>query len=167
MAKQLVLRSPARYVALYALVELAALILLIWALGLSWTLVVLAATFAAGVLLAASAVKRQLVTVRGAGVTPQVAVTDGMLIGLGSFLILVPGVVTTAAGVLLLAPPTRGAMRPLAATVLTRGIVRRMGSLNLDFTVNPAPETGARVGRGDYIDGEVIGEVVDELPARR
>ncbi|MDA2951261.1 MAG: hypothetical protein O2892_19875, partial [Actinomycetota bacterium] len=63
--------------------------------------------------------------------------------------------------------PTRGAMRPLAATMLTRGVVRRMGSLNINLTPG-----GARAGHGDYIDGdyidgEVIGEVVDQLPARR
>jgi hypothetical protein len=57
--------------------------------------------------------------------------------------------------------------------MLTRGVVRRMGS----FTIPPNPNTRARTGRGDYIDGEVIdgqvvdGQVVDgvsgQLPARR
>ena len=93
---------------------------------------------------------------------------DGVLVGLGSFLVFLPGVVTTAAGALMLAPPTRGAMRPLAATMLTRGVVRRMGSFTTTLNnINLYPNTGAGVGRGDYIDGEVIGEVVDQLPVRR
>ena len=167
------LRSSARYVGLYAVVELAALALLIWALGLGWTLLVLAGTFVVGVLLAASQVKGQFVAVRRARSKPEAAVADGVLVGLGCVLVLLPGVVTTAAGALMLAPPTRGAMRPMAATMLTRGVVRRMDSLN----INLDPSTGTRRGSGDYIDGEVIdgevidgeviGEVAGQLPARR
>ncbi len=166
MATQPFLRSSARYLGLYALAELAALTLLIWAIGLGWTLVVLTASFAAGVLLAATQLKRQFTALREARTDPQTAVADGMLVGLGTFLVLLPGVVTTAAGALILAPPTRGAMRPLGTIMLTRGVVRRIGSLNVDLNIDPDPESGARVGRGDYIDGEVIGEVVDRLPVR-
>ncbi len=162
MVKRPFLRSSARYLGLYAFVEVAVLALLVWALGLGWTLVVLAATFMAGVLLAASQVKGQIVAVRRARSNPEAAVADGVLVGVGSFLVFLPGVVTTAAGVLMLAPPTRGAMRPLAAAMLTRGVVRRMESLDINLT-----PSGARAGYGDYIDGEVIGEVVDQLPARR
>ncbi len=167
MATQPFLRSSARYVGLYALAEIAALTLLIWALGLGWTLLVLAATFAVGVLLAASQIRGQFLAAPRARNAPQTAMADGMLVGLGSFLVLLPGVVTTAAGALILAPPTRGAMRPLAATMLTRGVARRMASLNVYFDINQNQDTGTRVGRGDYIDGEVIGEVVDQLPVRR
>lgn len=167
------MRPLLRYAALYALVEAAAVVLLIWAFGLGWTLVVVAATFMAGVLLAASQVKGQFVAARRSRSNPETAVADGMLVGLGSFLVFMPGVVSTAAGALMLAPPTRGAMRPVAATMLTRGVVRRLGS----FSMTSTPNTGARAGRGDYIDGEVIdGEVIDgdvlrdvsgQLPARR
>jgi UPF0716 protein FxsA len=162
MVKPSFLRSSARYLGLYAIVEVVALALLIWALGLGWSLVVLAATFMVGVLLAASQVKGQIVAARRTRSNSEAAVADGVLVGVGSFLVFLPGVVTTAAGVLMLAPPTRGAMRPLATTMLTRGVVRRMESLNINITPG-----GARAGHGDYIDGEVIGEVVDQLPARR
>ena len=93
---------------LYALVELAALALLIWAIGVGWTLVVVAATFMAGVLLVASQVRGQLAAARRAGTDPRAAVTDGVLVALGSFLVFLPGLVSTAAGILMLAPPTRG-----------------------------------------------------------
>lgn len=162
------MRPLLRYAALYALVEAAAVVLLIWAFGLGWTLVVVAATFMAGVLLAASQVKGQFVAARRARSNPETAVADGMLVGLGSFLVFMPGVVSTAAGALMLAPPTRGAMRPVAATMLTRGVVRRLGS----FSMTSTPNAGARAGRGDYIDGEVIDgdvlrDVSGQLPARR
>ena len=137
------LRSPARFVGLYALVELAALALLIWAVGLGWTLVVVAATFMAGVLLVASQVRGQLAAARRAGADPRAAVTDGVLVALGSFLVFLPGLVSTAAGVLMLAPPTRGGMRPLATAMLTRGVSRRLEGLSWTagtlWTAGPNP----------------------------
>lgn len=147
------LRPVARWVLLYAVVELAAAALLVWALGLGWALVVMAAVFLAGVLLSASQVKDAVRTRR----SPQVTLADGVLVGAGSFLVFLPGVVSTAAGALMLAPPTRGAMRPAAQAMLTRGLVRRV---NLDYL-------GPR--RSDYIDGEVIdGEIaIPNLPAVR
>lgn len=162
------MRPLLRYAALYALVEVVAVGFLIWAFGLGWTLVVVAATFMAGVLLAASQVKGQFAGARRARSNPEAAVADGVLVGLGSFLVFLPGVVSTVAGALILAPPTRGAMRPVAGTMLTRGVVRRLGS----FSVTSNPDTGARAGRGDYIDGEVIDgdvlrDVSGQLPARR
>lgn len=171
------LRPFLRYAGIYVAVELAALALLIWAAGLGWALVVLAATFLGGVLLAASQVKSHVAAVRRSRRNPQGAVADSVLVGLGSLLVFLPGMVSTAAGALMLAPPTRGAMRPLAATMLTRGVTRRIGASGFaggfpggfpgafaaDFTTAGA----GRPGRGDYIDGEVIGEVVEELPLRR
>ena len=150
------LRSPARVAALYLLVELAASVLLIWAFGWGWAILVLIGTFLAGVLLAGTQLKGQLRALRRAESVSGGAVTDGVLVGLGAFLVVLPGVVTTTAGVLMRAPPTRGAMRPLAANVLTRGIDRRLGAADLSAFRGPGG------GRGDYIDGEVVdGEVVD------
>lgn len=147
------LHPVARWVLLYAVVELAAAALLIWALGLGWALVVMAVVFAAGVLLSASQVKGAFRTRR----SPQAALADGVIVAAGSFLVFLPGVVSTAAGALMLAPPTRSAMRPAAQAMLTRGLVRRV---NVDYL---APR------RRDYIDGEVIdGEIATpNLPAVR
>jgi len=150
------LRYPARLAAVYLLVELAAVALLVWAFGWGWAILALIGTFLAGILLAGTQLKGQLRALRRAGNVSGGAVTDGVLVGLGAFLVVLPGVVTTTAGVLMLAPPTRGAMRPLAATMLTRGIDRRLGAANL------AAFRGAGAGRGDYIDGQVVdGQVVD------
>ncbi|MEI6253119.1 MAG: FxsA family protein [Mycobacteriaceae bacterium] len=154
------MRPLLRYAALYAAVELAAVILLCWAIGLGWTLVVIAATFMLGVVLAASQLKGQVGSIRRARTNPQAAAADGVLVGLGSFLVFLPGVVSTVAGALMLAPPTRAAMRPLAATLLTRGAMRGLGALNFEQVVN-------RPGRSDYIDGEVIGDPVHRPAAAR
>ena len=88
------LRSPARLGALYLLVELAAVVLLIWAFGWGWAILVLIGTFLAGVLLAGTQLKGQLRALRRAGNVSGGAVTDGVLVGLGAFLVVLPGVVT-------------------------------------------------------------------------
>ena len=139
----------------YALVELAVLAALTWYIGLGWTLLVLLATSVVSVALAGSQVKRQLARLQRARGNPQGAVADGMLVALGTFLVFIPGLVTTALGTLMLIPPTRSAMRPLAGVLLTRGIARRVSVVDLTA---PGVRRFAPAGYGDYIDGEVIDE---------
>lgn len=139
--------------AFYVVVELVAAAALTWALGLGWALVVLAATFMLGVLLSAGQIKGQVdnhvAILRSGRRSPQGALADGVLIGLGSFLVFLPGLVSTAAGVLMLTPPTRAAMRPLAQSMLTSGIGGRIAAVTTSTT-----------RRTDYIDGEVIEDAV-------
>lgn len=164
MATRTALRSPARYLALYALAELTALGFLIWALGLGWALVTLAAIFMAGVLLAASQVRGQITAARRAGLRSgdgTARIADGVLVGTGSFLVFLPGVLSTVVGIVMLAPVTRPAVRPLATAMVTRGLVRGVGA------AGRFPYPPGRAGSRDYIDGEVIdgevfgGEVID------
>jgi UPF0716 protein FxsA len=134
----------------YVLVELAVLVGLTWSLGLGWTLLILLATSVVGVALAGSQVKKQLLRLQQSRTDPQGAVADGMLVALGTVLVFIPGLVTTALGALMLLPPTRTVVRPLAGVLLTRGIARRVTVVNLT----------APGGHGDYIDGEVVEEQV-------
>ncbi|MGY4712147.1 FxsA family protein [Mycolicibacterium sp. CBM1] len=137
---------------LYVLVELAVLAGLTWSLGLGWTLLILLATSVVGVALAGSQVKRQILRLQRTRTNAQGAVADSMLVALGTVLVFIPGLVTTAVGALMLLPPTRIVVRPLAAALLTRGIARRVTVVNLAAPGYP--------GRPDYIDGEVIDEQV-------
>jgi UPF0716 protein FxsA len=146
-----------RTIVVYALVELAVLAVLTWSIGLGWTLLVLLATSVVSVALAGSQVKRQLARLQRTRSNPQGAVADGMLVALGTFLVFIPGLVTTALGALMLIPPTRSAMRPLAGMLLTRGIARRVSVVDLTA---PGARRFAPTGYGDYIDGEVIDEEV-------
>lgn len=157
----MVIRPFLRYAALYALVEIAAIVALVWAFGVGWALVILAGAFVAGVALAGSQLKAQLIALRSSRVAPRTAAADGALVSLGAVLVLLPGVVSTAVGVLMLAPPTRGAMRPLAAGLITRGVTHRIATI--DAAMFAARPYGAEypAGRGDYIDGEVIDGEVD------
>jgi len=149
-------RPLLRYAALYVLVELAAFAVLLWAVGLLWALIVVAVTFVVGALLSATQLKGQVAALRRAGRNPQGAVTDGVLVGLGSVLVFLPGLVSTAAGALMLAPPSRSAMRPFASTMLTRGVARRVAAVNVDGFIGPV--MAGQYGRGDFIDGEVVDE---------
>lgn len=137
---------------LYAVVELAVLAALTWWLGLGWTLLILLGTSVVGVALAGSQIKKQILKLQRTRTNPQGAVADSMLVALGTVLMFIPGLVTTAIGALMVLPPTRSAVRPLAGMLLTRGIARRITVVNLTAPGHP--------GRGDYIDGEVVEEQV-------
>jgi UPF0716 protein FxsA len=137
---------------LYAVVEFAVLAALTWSLGLGWTLLILLATSVVGVALAGSQVKRQILRLQRTRTDPQGAVADSMLVALGTVLVFIPGLVSTALGALMLLPPTRSVVRPLAGMVLSRGIARRVAVVNLTAPGYP--------GRGDYIDGEVVEDQV-------
>ena len=128
----------------YLAVELLAIAALVWAFGPWWAFAIVIGLFVLGPLLVGSQLRRQLAGLRSAPRRPDEAVTDGLMVATGATLVLVPGVVSTALGGLILAPPTRGAMRPLARGMLSRTITKRLGS----FDVPP--------GRGEYIDGEVV-----------
>jgi UPF0716 protein FxsA len=123
-----------RLFVLYAVVELAVLVALASTIGLGWTLLLLLATLAAGTTLAGSQLKHQLKRLQS-GLT---GAGDGALVALGTALVVVPGLVTSVAGLLLLLPPTRAAARPVLTAMGRRGLTSRG---------RPAP---------DYIDGEVL-----------
>jgi UPF0716 protein FxsA len=112
-----------------------------------------------GFALAGSQIKRHIQRLRSGLTSPQGAVTDSAMVALGTVLVVVPGVVTTVAGLLLLTPPTRAVARP----VLTAMVARRMPLITVASRTRGGPEgpgTRRPMGRGDYIDGEVI-DVVD------
>ena len=107
----------------YVLVELAVLVALASTIGLGWTLLLLLAAFVAGLALAGSQLKRQLARLRNGLTTQQSQLaTDGVMVALGSLLVVITGLVTTAAGLLLLLPPTRAAARPVLTAMAVRGL---------------------------------------------
>ncbi|SPM26563.1 FxsA family protein [Mycobacterium terramassiliense] len=148
-----------RLLLIYAVVELAAVIALVSTVGWGWTLLVLLATFLLGwgVLapMAGSQLVRQIRQLR----TDPGAVSEGTMVTLATVLILVPGLVTTALGLLLLVPRIRSLARPGLTALGVRGLRRRMP------LITDARLFGADARRGypgddshpaDYIDGEVV-----------
>jgi UPF0716 protein FxsA len=88
---------------------------------------------------------------------------DGAMVTLATILVLVPGLVTTVLGMLLMVPPIRAVAGPGLTAMAVRGLQRRVPLVT-------ATRPGG--GRGDYIDGEVydVTDVIDvaprELPER-
>jgi UPF0716 protein FxsA len=140
----------------YVIVELAVVVALAATIGLGWTLLLLLAAFVAGMALAGSQLKRQLTRLRSGLTTGQSRVaTDGVLVALGTVLVVVPGLVSSAVGMLLLLPPTRAAARPVLTAMALRGIGRRAPLITVT-TVGADRYASASRPRPDYIDGEVL-----------
>ena len=133
----------------YALLEMAVIVALAATIGFGWTVLALIGTFVLGIALAGSQLKRHIRRLRS-GLTAadaQGAVTDSLLVALGTVLVVIPGLASSVLGVLLLLPPTRAAARPLVTAIAARRAPV--------ITVIPTPG-GYRTGRADYIDGEVV-----------
>ena len=138
---------------IYFLVELAVIVALVSTIGFGWTVLLVIATFVAGLLLAGSQVTKHLRRLQAGltGKNPQAAATDSGLVALGSMLMIVPGLASSLVGALLLIPPTRAAVRPVATALAARTIGRRVPLITtVGATGYPTQ------GRGEYIDGEVI-----------
>lgn len=99
---------------LYVIAEVAAIWTVAHFLGILPTLALLLLGAFAGSWLArreGGKTARAFMTTARAGRAPHVEITDGMLIGLGGLLILVPGFLSDIAGLLVLLPPVRGLLR--------------------------------------------------------
>ncbi|MGE2736873.1 FxsA family protein [Mycolicibacterium vaccae] len=146
---------------IYALLELAVVVALASTIGFGWTMLLLAGTFLLGLALAGSQLRRQIRRLRsGLSLTEaQGAVTDSLLVALGTVLVVIPGLASSTLGALLLLPPTRAAARPLVTALAARRAPLIVG-------VSTMGSAAGRARRGDYIDGEVI-EVVDDVPPVR
>jgi UPF0716 protein FxsA len=145
-----------RLFVLYVVVELAVVVALASTIGLGWTLLLLLAAFVAGISLAGSQLRRQLTRLRSGLTSQQSRVAgDGALVALGTMLVVVPGLVSTAAGLLLLLPPTRAAARPVLTAMAVRGIGGRTPLIAVT-TVGADRYASTPRPRPDYIDGEVI-----------
>ncbi|MEB3030689.1 FxsA family protein [[Mycobacterium] nativiensis] len=146
----------------YVVVETAAVAALIWAIGFGWTTLLLLGVFFAGLMLSAGQVRRQFGRLRS-GVRQSVLADSG-LIAAGTVLVAVPGPVTTVMGLLLLAPPTRSAARPILASLATIGL-GRYTPLVTAAAVGKQWYTNRRTTgpRDDYIDAEVV-DVIDADP---
>jgi UPF0716 protein FxsA len=86
------------------------------------------------------------------------------MVALGTVLVAIPGLVSSAAGLLLLLPPTRIALRPLLTAMAVRGIGRRAPLITVT-TFGANRSASATRPRPEYIDGEVINVTEVDPPA--
>ncbi len=136
--------------AAYPIVEIGAFIGLVYGIGFWWTLL---ATFVA-VIVGFVMLRR-----RGARVFAQLRtaaegsgdsarpLADTALLAASTFLLFVPGLVTTLLGILLMLSPVRAAARPIVAAMGARRVVASMNKFN---------RAGSPI---TVIDGEVVDPV--------
>jgi UPF0716 protein FxsA len=151
-----------RLLLIYAVVELAVFIALVSTIGWGWTLLALLATFVLGwgfvVPYSGSQLLDQLARLRSGMKDPRKALGDSALVTMATVLVLIPGLVTTTLGMLLLVPPVRAVARPGLAAIATRRF-RRMplfadaGAFMMADGHNYHDNDN---DNHDYIDGEVI-----------
>jgi UPF0716 protein FxsA len=143
---------------LLVLVELAVSIVVGRAIGAGWTVLLLLLLSVLGVVVLRGAAVRAVRSLSGTGpggtvVTPRDRLRDGGDVAwtvMGGALLVVPGFVTAAAGLLLAAPPTRRLLRPL----LGRGA----GLLAIRLLGGPlvGRMAGARIVQGDVVQATVV-----------
>lgn len=163
-----------RLLLVYAVVELAVIFALVSTIGWGWTLLMLLATFLLGwgivAPMAGSHLIRRIGRLRSGPAGSRDAAGDGAVVSLAALLVLMPGLVSTALGLLLLIPPVRSAAGPGLGAMAVRTLRRRAPGISYatTFRADPypaGPYPGDVRGHGDYIDGEVI-DVKDVEPVR-
>ncbi|MFZ1179228.1 MAG: FxsA family protein [Mycobacterium sp.] len=150
-----------RLLLIYAVVELAVIFALVSTVGWGWTLLVLLATFLLGwgflAPMAGSHLVHQIGQLRSGLTEPRRAVNDGALVSLAAVLVLIPGLVSTALGLLLLlVPPIRSVAGPGLTAIAVRGLQRRMPLISYATAYRTESSRGDSDDARDYIDGEVI-----------
>ncbi|GGG10357.1 hypothetical protein GCM10007304_25630 [Rhodococcoides trifolii] len=153
------------YFFLYVAVEIAALVWLGSTIGILSTILLVVLTSVLGLVLVRSQGRRVLSELRAAsasGRSPIGALADGGMVAAGSILMAVPGLVTSALGLLLLFPLTRALLRPVVKAV---GAKRFSGAVAAGHF---APTASGRFGP-TFASGHVVvdGEVVTEPRARQ
>ncbi|MGL4305748.1 MAG: FxsA family protein [Mycobacteriaceae bacterium] len=152
---------------LYAALEVAALIAIGSALGIGWTLLLILVMSIAGLFLTKSQGSKVLKELRQASrgnSSATGAITNSALVALGTVLLVVPGFITAALGLLLLIPVTRWVLRPVISFIVLRRLTPQFAIIG---TIGGLAATILRVGKSnsDYIEGEVIDNTVDDLPS--
>jgi UPF0716 protein FxsA len=140
------------------LVELYVILKVGDAIGVVWTILLLAADSVLGSLLLRSqgrAVWRRFNEALGAGRVPHREVVDGVLVIFGGALLITPGFVTDILGLILLVPPTRALVRRITMRRLGRRVAvgvagappRRSSDFDVDGTATEYEQPRRQLGR--------------------
>lgn len=140
---------PVLLFVLYVVAEIAAIATVAHFVGPLWTVLLLIAGSAIGIVVVRAQGRRVMDgfrrASRGEG-SPGGAMADGALVALGAALMFVPGLVTSVLGLLLLAPPTRAMLRPVVVAITARRFA----------AVAAAASAAAASGGAVVVDGEVV-----------
>lgn len=130
--------------------ELFVLVQVVGALGLGWTVLLMAASAIVGAILVrreGARAWRSLTAALAAGRLPTRELADGALVLVGGLLLLLPGFVTDLLGLLIVIPGTRSVARVALMAVAGRRVVTMAGNAR-----RPGPGDSGPVVQGEVVD---------------
>ncbi len=153
------------YLLAYAAIEIAVFVLMVKFLGVAWAVLITIAAAVLGIFLLRQQGRKVFAELRRASrneVDPRSPLTDTALLAGSSLLMVIPGVVSTVAGIVLLAPPVRKTMRPVVAALGARRVAASMERAGLYATgVVGGPVVDGTVVSSSVVDGTVVDTVGD------
>ncbi|MGC4932285.1 FxsA family protein [Gordonia sp. DT30] len=144
------------YVLLYLAVEIGVFVAMTMTLGFGWAVLITIAAAVVGFLLLRWQGAKVFGELRRASrneVDARAPLADTAIMAGSTMLLVVPGVVSTLLGIVLLAPPTRRLVRPAVTAFGARRMVVAMDQMGMRAT-GRFPNSG--FGRGTVIDGTVV-----------
>ena len=147
------------YLFAYAAIEIAVFVLMVKFLGVGWAVLITIAAAVAGIVLLRQQGRKVFAELRRASrneVDARSPLTDTALLAASSLLMVIPGVVSTLVGIILLAPPVRTALRPAVTALGARRMAASMDRAGLYAT----GFVGGRVVDGTVSDGTVVDTTV-------
>lgn len=138
------------------MLEIAAVVAVSWAIGFGWMLLALLVGAVLGSWLARRQGRRAFAALSSAtraGGSGHEELTDGVLIAVGGFAIMLPGFISDLVGFAFLLPPTRSVLRRYWVSRLERGA--------------PGLRRTRMRGNGTVVDGEVVDDPPDPEQGRR
>ncbi|WP_347958021.1 FxsA family protein [Gordonia aichiensis] len=149
----------------YVVAEIAAFWAMVHFLGFAWAFLITILAAGVGYVVLAKRARSLGTDMRKAmrqEIAPGEPLTDTALFGVAALLTILPGVVSTVVGLLMLTRPARKALRPVvAATAARRATLMSQRMTVIDLGGGPAGGRGFGFGDPGYVDGTVDGTVVD------
>ncbi|MDY6808828.1 MAG: FxsA family protein [Actinomycetota bacterium] len=140
------------YVIAYLAIEIGAFVAMTHFLGLGWAVLITLGAVVAGFALLQQQGRKVFAELRRASrneVDPRGPLTDTALLAAATLLMVLPGVVSTTVGLILLVPPVRRALRPVVAAAGAKSFAASMDRAGLYAS-------GIYVRGGTVVDGTVV-----------
>ncbi len=146
-----------RWFAAYAVLEIAAFVAMVMTLGFGWAVLISLAAEVLGFVVLRWQGGKVVDELRRASrneVDARAPLADTALVAVSTILLVVPGVVSTVAGTLLLFPPTRRGMRPAVAAVGARRVATAMDRAGMYATGVYGAGRGGTVVEGTVVESD-------------
>lgn len=146
-----------RWFAAYAVLEIAAFVAMVMTLGFGWAVLISLAAVVLGLVILRWQGRKVFGELQRASrneVDPRAPLADTALVAVSTLLLVIPGVVSTVAGTLLLFPPTRRVLRPVVVAAGARQVATAMDRAGVYATGVYGAGRGATVVEGTVVESD-------------